>query len=221
MKQLVTVTLAASVFMFGFTSCNDNEKKEANNEAQEVAEASNMATSYMVDASASEITWKGSKPTGTHNGTIEVAKGEVFVNDGELEAGNFVIDMSSIVVLDLEGKSKQNLESHLKGTVEGKEGDFFNINKYPTANFELTGVEMVNGTSMINGNLTIKEKTNNISFPAMIKMQGDQLMIQSETFTLDRTKWDVNYGSKSIFDNLGDSFVDDEMVITINLTATK
>lgn len=221
MKQIAIAACTATLLIFGATSCNENSKKEMNTEAQEVAEASNMAAEYTVDTNASTITWKGEKPTGSHNGTINIAKGKAFVTDGQLEAGSFVIDMTTIVSEDLEGGMKDNLENHLKGTVEGKEGDFFNVNKYPTAEFELTGVSEEGGKTMVNGNLRIKEKTHAISFPATVTMNGDQLTMTSETFELDRTMWDVNYGSKNIFDNLGDKFINDEMELTVTLVARK
>jgi len=221
MKQIAIAACTATLLIFGTISCKENEKKEMNAEAQVVAEASGMSSEYVVDGAASTITWKGNKPTGSHNGTIMVAKGKAFVNSGNLEAGSFVIDMSTLISTDLEGDQKENLENHLKGTVEGKEGDFFNVNKYPTAEFELTGVSEKDGKTMINGNLRIKDKTNNISFPAKVTIDDDNLMIESETFMLDRTLWDVNYGSKNIFDNLGDKFISDEMELTVTLVAKK
>ena len=122
---------------------------------------------------------------------------------------------------DLEGEKKANLEAHLKGTVEGQEGDFFNVNKYPTATFELTGAEAMGDHTMVKGNLTIKDQTNHIEFPANITMDADKVTIESKTFSIDRTKWNVNYGSKSVFDNLGDKFINDEIELTISLVAKK
>ena|SRR5690606_7756540 len=208
------ITLMAFLAV-GTFSCK-NAEKEAEITA-EVAEATETATEYTVDTAASQIMWEGSKPTGSHNGTIKLASGTVHLNNGNVEAGNFVIDMNSISDDDLEGEQKTNLEAHLKGTVEGKEGDFFNVKEFPTAKFEMTGIE----NNVVKGNLTIKDKTNAVEFPATVTMEGDKMMLKSETFELDRTKWDVNYGSKSIFPNLGDKFINDTMKITVSLVATK
>ncbi|MBT0608251.1 YceI family protein [Aequorivita echinoideorum] len=211
------LNLALIAFIgFGATSCKDGNK-ETEMETEEAATASEMAVDYKVDTAASEILWEGSKPTGSHNGTIKLASGTISANQGALEAGNFTIDMKSITDTDLEGEQKTNLEAHLMGTVEGQEGDFFNVNQYPTAMFEMTGAE----NNMIKGNLTIKDKTNAVEFPATVTMDGDKLMIKSEPFTIDRTKWGVNYGSKSVFDNLGDKFINDDMKITVNVVANK
>lgn len=214
-----STTLKITMLAFlavGTFSCKNSEK-ETSAEMEVAAEASEMAVEYTVDATASDIKWEGSKPTATHFGTIKLSSGTFSVHEGKVEAGNFEIDMKTITVEDLEGESKGNLEAHLMGTVEGKEGDFFDANKYPTSSFELTGIE----GNKVFGNLTIKDKTNAIEFPATITIEGDSLKLVSESIELDRTKWGVNFGSKSIFPNLGDKFVSDTMKITMSLIAKK
>lgn len=214
-STFLKITLLAFITVGAF-SCKNNEK-DAEMPVEEAAEATEMATKYSVDTAASTIMWEGSKPTGKHNGTISLSSGTIHLNNGNVEAGEFVIDMNTINDEDLEGKEKSNLEAHLKGTVEGKEGDFFNVNQYPTAKFEMTGIE----NNVVKGNLTIKDKTNAIEFPATVTMDGDKMMLKSETFEIDRTKWDVNYGSKSIFPNLGDKFISDDIKINVSLVANK
>lgn len=214
-----STTLKITMLAFlavGTFSCKNGEK-ETETEIEVAAEASEMAVVYTVDAAASDIKWEGSKPTATHFGTIKLSSGTFSVHEGKVEAGNFIVDMNTITDEDLEGEYKANLEAHLKGTIEGKEGDFFDVNKYPTSSFELTGIE---GNKVL-GNLTIKDKTNAIEFPATITIEGDSLKLVSESFELDRTKWGVNFGSKSIFPNLGDKFVSDAMKITMSLVAKK
>lgn len=202
-------------------ACKDNKKDATTGEEQDVVEATDSASNYTVDTSKSVIMWKGEKPTGTHTGTIKLAGGSVAATDRQLEAGNFTINMNSIEVTDLEGESKANLEAHLKGTVEGKEGDFFNVNEYPEATFEITSIEGTQYEPVVKGNLTIKGKTNNVEFPATVSYPGNTIFLKSKKFMVDRTKWDVNYGSKSIFDNLGDKFINDEMEIQVELHANK
>jgi polyisoprenoid-binding protein YceI len=214
-STFLKISLMAFIAIGAF-ACKNSEK-EAELPMEEVAEATEMAVNYNVDTAASQIMWEGAKPTGTHNGAIKLSSGTVSINNGVVEAGNFVIDMNSIEVQDLEGEQKTNLEAHLKGTVKGQEGDFFNAGQYPNAKFEMTGIE----NNVVKGNLTIKDKTNAIEFPATVTMEGDKMMLKSEGFVIDRTKWDVNYGSKSIFDNLGNKFINDEIKITVSLVATK
>jgi len=219
MKKLL-LNVAMIVFVAtAFTSCKDEKKDATTGEEKDAVAATDSAVDYEVDTEMSVINWMGEKPTGTHTGTIKLSNGTLAVNNEMIEAGKFNIDMNSIENQDLEGEAKANLESHLKGTVEGKEGDFFNVNKYPDATFELTGVTTENGKTMVNGNLTMKEKTNNISFPAAVTFAGDNMTLKSEKFMIDRTKWDVNYGSKSLFDNLGDKFISDNIELQIELQA--
>lgn len=200
----------------GTFACKNTEK-EAEAMIEEAAEASEKASEYNVDTAASQIMWEGAKPTGKHHGTIMLSSGTIHVNNGAVEAGEFVIDMNTINDEDLEGEDKARLEAHLKGTAEGKEGDFFNVKKFPTAKFEMTGIE----NNVVKGNLTIKDKTHAIEFPATTTMEGDTMTLKSETFEIDRTKWDVNYGSKSIFPSLGDKFINDAIKITVSLVAKK
>lgn len=219
-KQFLNIACILLISI-GAVSCKENTKDSETNEVEAVAEASNDATNFTVDTEKSKISWKGEKPTGTHYGTIKIASGTVSAENKDIQAGNFTIDMKTIESEDLEGDSKTNLEAHLMGTVEGKEGDFFNVNAYPTSTFELTSVEGEGGNVTVKGNLTIKDKTNAIEFPATVSFSGDTMLLKSETFTIDRTKWDVNYGSKSIFDNLGDKFISDEIELTVELHASK
>jgi len=221
MKKIILNSALITFVALSYTSCKEKNKDEALQEISEVAEATAEASGFSVDVAKSEISWKGQKPTGTHNGTIKLSSGIVAAVNGELQAGTFTIDMNSIANLDLDGDMKASLENHLKGTVEGKEGDFFDVTKYPTATFELTGVEDENGNITVKGNLTIKDKTNPVAFPAVISITDDTMTLKSSPFMIDRTKWGVNYGSKTIFGDLGDKFINDEIELVIQLYATK
>lgn len=203
-------------------SCKNEVKNETEaKEAEEVTEVTDEAAVYIVSAEESKIEWLGAKPTGSHNGTINVKEGKLLLGNDTVEGGHFVIDMKSIAVEDLEGDQKESLESHLMGTVEGKEGDFFNVQKYPEADFEITNVENKDGKTWLNGNLTLKETTKNISIPVFIETTDEGITLSSETFTIDRTNWNINYGSKSVFDNLGDKFIKDDIELKVTLKGKK
>lgn len=215
--------LVASVLSFAFaTSCKNDKNLNADN-AVEAGAASDEAVSYMVDTAASVIEWTGSKPTGKHNGTIKLSGGNLFMNGDVPESGNFTIDMSTITVLDLKsGDGKEDLEAHLKGANQGADADhFFNTGKFPVGRFEITRVKKADGKTLIEGNLTIKETTKNIKIPASVTIQGDQLTIVSDEFAIDRTLWNVNYGSKSVYDNLGDKFINDNIDLKVTIKASK
>lgn len=221
MKKIFLNAFVIAGFGLALTSCKNDNKEAETKEAQEVATAAEEAVEFKIDTAASVIDWKGEKPTGTHTGTIKLAQGNFKASDSAVESGTFVIDMKSIEVTDLEGDKKSSLEAHLMGTVEGKEGDFFNVNEYPEATFEVTGITEVEGKQMLQGNLTMKEVTKNVSIPVSINKTEDAVEITSEEFSIDRTKWNVNYGSKSVFDGLGDNFINDDITLKLNLKATK
>ncbi|HSP12186.1 MAG TPA: YceI family protein [Salegentibacter sp.] len=221
MKHLASKTFFIAFLGIAITGCKNENNKAKTEEAREAREANVGSENFRVNSDESVIHWKGRKPTATHTGTIKIAEGNFTANDSTIESGNFVIDMKSIEVTDLEGKDRSDLEAHLKGTVEGKEGDFFNTEEFPEATFEITDLTEENGQAMLSGNLTIKEDTKNISFPVRINHSEDQVEITSDEFSIDRTQWKVNFGSKSVFDGLGDNFVYDDINLRIKVIADK
>ena len=222
MKKIIVNAFAIAVIVAGTVSCKGEKKNETDaTAAKEVAAAPAEALKFKVDPGTSVIDWIGSKPTEDHTGTINIESGVVKVA-GDKVTGTFLIDMTSIAVTDLKaGDGKESLESHLKGTVEGKEDHFFNVAKYPTAAFEVTGVVAKEGKKVMQGNLTIRGIKKNIEFPVNYSVNGDTMELTSEEFTINRTDWGVNYGSKSVFDNLGDKFINDDMKIKVSLKAQK
>lgn len=221
MKKLIVNFALAAVIGLGAISCKDKGNDTTASEAKEVIETAVSATNYSIDATKSVINWKGSKPAGSHTGTLKLSEGTLSTIERDIQSGNFTIDMNSLTNTDLEGGMKESLEGHLKGTVEGKEKDFFSVTEHPTASFELTGVTGANGKVTVQGNLTIKGKTQNISFPATVSFPGNDVFLKSDPFMIDRTQWDINFMSKSVFDDLKDKFIDDDIELTVELHGTK
>jgi polyisoprenoid-binding protein YceI len=219
-KNIIKIALFSFVAT-ALVACKDGNKETATTIEKEAKVATAESSDYNVNAEKSIIYWTGSKPTGSHNGTIKIARGILMATETAIEAGKFSIDMNSITDLDLDGDKKENLEAHLKGTVEGKEGDFFNVNEFPFANFEITSVTGEASNATVSGNLTIKGQTHNIKFPAVISRKANDMHLKSDTFSIDRTKWGVNYGSKTIFGDLGDKFINDEIELVVELYASK
>lgn len=225
MKNIALNFCLLTFLLVGVSSCKNNEDKTHQTETKEAQEVKTASESdevhtYAIDQKDSEIKWEGSKAIGTrHHGVILTKDGEFQTKEDQLIGGKILIDMNTIDVQDLEGKDKERLEAHLKGTAEGKEGDFFNVTEFPEAVFEITKVEQAkDDKAMISGNLTLKGETNNISFPAKVTFVKDNKVIKivSDAFKIDRTKWDVNFGSKSVFDNLvSNNIIED--AITLNI----
>ncbi|PWS30809.1 YceI family protein [Pedobacter paludis] len=173
---------------------------------------STKPVTYTVDASKSTITWVGKKVTGSHNGTIALKSGTLNVNGKSVTGGGFIIDMTSIK--DADGSAK--LEGHLKAD------DFFGADKFPTSNFVITKVAGSGANVTVTGNLTIKGITKPLTFPATVAVNGDgTITATAAKIVVDRTKYDIKYGSKSFFESIGDKAIYDEFELAVKLVAKK
>lgn len=167
------------------------------------------------NVSASTIKWTGAKVGGSHNGTITLSDGNLEMKDGMLTGGSFEIDMTTINCEDLQGEYKGKLEGHLKSD------DFFGVEKFPKANFSITkAVPQGPGKYKIEGDLTIKGITKSIKFPAIVEESDDAYTATAE-ITVDRSEYDVKYGSGSFFDGLGDKVIYDDFTLAVSLTTSK
>ncbi len=218
--------LAISMLFVGCKGKTAGETAKTGAASGAAAVATAAATTYNVNTASSKVFWVGSKPTENHNGTIDVAGGQLSVTDGKLVSGNFTLNMSSITVTDLAaGEGKEDLEGHLKGLSEKNADHFFNVTKYPTADFVITKVDALpaggDATHNITGDLTIKSTKKSITFPANVNIAEGKISAITPPFKINRTEWGVNYGSKSIFDDLKDKFINDDISLNIQLEASK
>lgn len=174
----------------------------------------NKAT-YTLDTGASKVEWLAKKVTGQHNGMVNLKEGSFDFEDGKLTGGAFTVDMTSITCLDLSGEYKGKLEGHLKSD------DFFGVATYPTATFKITkAVPQGPGKYKVVGDITIKGTTEDIQFPATLE-EKDGKVTGTATLTLDRSKFNVRYGSGSFFDDLGDKTIYDNFDLTVSVVASK
>jgi polyisoprenoid-binding protein YceI len=164
-------------------------------------------TEKKVNVKDSKVTWKGYKVTGEHEGTINLKSGTLMFDGDNLVGGNFVMDMTTINTTDLEGEYKTKLDGHLRSA------DFFGVEKFPTANLEFVNVSGSNGNYKIQAKLTIKETTKTIEFPLTIK--DNMAMANVE---IDRTEYDIKYGSSSFFDDLKDKAIYDNFDLNVTLS---
>lgn len=166
-----------------------------------------------IDTSKSVIEWKGSKVVGSsHNGKIKIKSGEVNFNGDKPMGANVVIDMNSITNDDLPKKKQPRLVGHLKSD------DFFDVKKYPEAKLSLNKFKKKTKTSYeVSGTLTLKNKTKPISF--IVKSANSKTTTSQFTanLTIDRTKWDVRYGSGKFFKGLGDKMISDDIELKVTL----
>ncbi len=155
-----------------------------------------------VDLQKSTFSWLGKKIAGEHHGTVILKSGHVEQEKGKLKSAEFVVDLSTIDVVDLDGEFKTKLLTHLKSP------DFFDIEKYPTAALKFKEIK----AGVATADLTIKGKTNPVTF----KLKEDKMGYKG-TLKFDRTKFDMIYNSKNFFKSLGDKIINDEVSVDFNV----
>ena len=208
MKSIKVITLLLTLSMFSFQSfacktCGCSSKKDSHSHGENSIKKD-------IDISKSTVKWVGKKVTGSHEGNISIKEGHIHFDDNAFTGGNIVIDMSTIECTDLDGDSKQNIENHLSSD------DFFGVKKYPTANLEVISAEKVKYSKnkyRVKGILEIKSIKNDVEFEVVI----DNSLAKVE-LVIDRTKYDIKYGSGSFFDNLGDKMIYDDFNLSVSLT---
>lgn len=175
---------------------------------------------YQVDIEKSKVEWYAKKVSGKHNGTIRFSGGELRNDHGKI-TGSFEIEMSTIENVDIESKeNRTKLENHLKSA------DFFEVEKFPKAKFVVTSVVPVDTvtdsgfTHKVSGMLTIKDKTNPIEFGTEMLMEGNLITCTGEMI-IDRTEYDVRYGSKKFFKDIGDKMIYDDFTLKFTLVLAK
>lgn len=161
-----------------------------------------------INTEESTVLWTGKKVTGQHTGTIGIKSGSLKFNNGTLSGGNITIDMNSITCTDLREKGAQKLVGHLKSD------DFFGVPNHPTAELNITTVAISRerNSYQITADITIKEITKSITFTASVGVNE-----ASAKIIIDRTDFDVKYGSGSFFDDLGDKTIYDDFELEIKL----
>ncbi|WP_303315568.1 YceI family protein [Flavivirga abyssicola] len=183
----LVVLTVVTLFTLSFTAIDKNKKE--------------------IKTDKSKVVWKGYKVTGSHEGTIAIQSGFLNFEGDKLTGGEFVIDMTTINTTDLDGEYKGKLDGHLKSD------DFFGVAAHPTAKLVFVKVKTTGKNSYeVTGDLTIKGKTNPITFA--ISVYGNKA---TATLKVDRTKYDVKYGSTSFFEGLKDKAIYDEFDLVSDL----
>jgi len=181
-----------------------------------VAQDKPMTASYKVDSTASTVKWTGKKITGEHTGKLTVKDGSLTFAGDLITAGEVNVDMNSLTITDIPATDENNakLLGHLKSP------DFFNVAKYPDAKLVITSSEKTKTGLKVKGSLTFIGKTNPIEFDAKVTKSDSSVNAKSD-LKIDRTKWDLKYGSDSFFKGLGDKAINNEFHLSVDLTAKK
>ena len=170
-----------------------------------------------ISPAESSISWVGRKVTGSHAGTVPVKDGEVMLNGEAIASGRFGIDLAGVKVTDIpDPKNNSKLVGHLKSP------DFFSAELFPTVQFTIdSATPMVNPlptgeNTTIKGTLSIKGISKPVEFPARVAIK-DGVAEATGKAKLDRTQWDIRYGSGKFFQGLGDKLIYDEFEVDFQL----
>lgn len=200
MKKISVIALVGVGLLVA--SCNSKEKTDTT-VATEQAVAESKGEMLTVDAATSVVNWKAFHKGGfaPRWGTLNVKSGDLSIEGGQVVAGNFNIDMTSIKVdpasVTEKDKKPADLEAHLKNP------DFFNVEKNPTSDFKITSVAdlkeapadaVAGANKTVSGNLTLLGKTMNVTFPAKVDVVDNTAAIQAK-FTVNRTDWGIKFGT--------------------------
>jgi polyisoprenoid-binding protein YceI len=165
------------------------------------------AQTKKIDATKSTIEWLGKKVTGQHNGTVNFKEGALVFKGKKLVGGSFVVNMNTLTATDLTGEYKDKLDGHLKAD------DFFGTEKFPTATLVFKKITpKTAGFYVVTADLTIKGITKPVTFDLIIAKNT-----ATTTLVVNRTVYDIKYGSKSFFDSLGDKAISDEFELKVSL----
>ncbi len=162
---------------------------------------------YAINNADSKVVWSAQKVTGSgHTGTVAIKEGGLQLAGGKIVGGKFTLDMTSITTTDLSGGMAKKLIGHLNSE------DFFATEKHPTANLAIISQD----GNTVKASLTIKGITQEISFPVELNA-ADGVLKAKANIEIDRSKFDVRYGSDSFFDNLGNKAIDNIIKYEVSL----
>jgi polyisoprenoid-binding protein YceI len=176
---------------------------------------------YSVDREKSSVEWTGRNINTKHTGTIDISGGELIVRNGQLAGGSITLDMGTIRNQNLQDSTlNMLLVKHLMSE------DFFCVERFPSAGFEVTGCQFLEQSTpgtpnyLLTGKLTLKGISKEITVPAFVSPgEGGTIKAQS-WFDIDRTEWNIIYGSGKLFEKLGMHLVNDKITLELFLTAS-
>ncbi|MDN3694612.1 YceI family protein [Chryseobacterium tructae] len=213
-KKLFSLAIPALFVAAVMVSCKKD--KPLTSEGNEVTTTKD-GNQYTLDTLNSKVEWKGYKvfksENTSHFGTIKFESGDVTVKDGKLESGKFVADMNSLTSVDLKDSPEDmgKLNGHLKS------GDFFEVEKFPTASYEITKVTPApegDYNTLLDGNLTIKGITKPVQFKANVSVKDGDVSIATEPKDIKREEFGVKFQAPA-----ENGVIKDEVTLQINVKA--
>jgi polyisoprenoid-binding protein YceI len=215
MNNKLSITHFFLIIASLFFGCGGAVKEENKNDVSASSLSLHVGNGkkFIIDTKESVVTWKGSSVGGSHTGYVDISKGELMIENGQLMGGAVEIDMNTIE--DKDYGRDNGLVKHLK------DPDFFDVKKFPTSAITITKAEAINAEQInVTGNLTIKGITHTVTFPANMEIK-DGIVKANCKLVIDRTLWGIRYNSGKFFDNLKDEVISDSIEFNIKIVAKK
>jgi rhodanese-related sulfurtransferase/polyisoprenoid-binding protein YceI len=176
---------------------------------------------FIIDNALSTIKWEGRNPSTSHFGTVGISEGSIRIVNGTV-SGKIEVDMNSIHNMNLEGDELQPvLEAHLRSD------DFFFTSMFPKAILtlkEVTPLETLWQTTPnvhVKGELILRGVSAALDFDMTANLVDENMLTLEGHFDIDRTRWNIIYGSTRFFEHLGMHKVFDLISIQIRIAAVK
>ena len=203
MKKILFTILISS---FAFGQLLNNSEKEVipvkkNTDIIRQVDESLISPMIILDPVKSRFVWNGGLKFGpkTHNGKLRLLNGNIFLDQQSI-SGDVVINMLSLNNSELVGTSSERLVGHLRSA------DFFDVEQYPTAKLSIKKSKVIEKLNdgrykmLIDGDMTVKSKTNSISFEAIIDLDSD-VKTANGVLIFNRNDFDVQYRSEMHLDD--------------------
>ncbi|MFM7088221.1 MAG: YceI family protein [Candidatus Paceibacterota bacterium] len=221
--MVVILVLVVVVLVVGYVFLNQNSSNMAKVNMPESPAPASISSelengTYTFQSSKSKIMWAGKKTLVAEwidEGLINLSTGSLVVENGGISSGSVVVDMNTITAQKTgSGGGQDKLVAHLKSA------DFFDVAKFGNSVFNMSSIVKNGDMYQVTGDLTIKGKMEKITFPANIYMGDGKVFVEAE-IVVDRSKFDVRFGSKSFFNDLGNNIIDDNFTLKMKLVGTK
>ena len=172
-----------------------------------------------VDPTKSTLKWHAEKVTGKHDGTVRISGGVVLLKGNDIIGGSIEVEMNTIDDLDMQGEYHDKLVNHLKSD------DFFAVATFPKALLLIKKVVPIADKKgaenyIVTADLMIKGITKEITFPAIIVVNKSEVIANAE-LNVNRVNYGIKYGSKTIFETIGDKAINDDFNIKVRIVASK
>ena len=224
MKTLLPITLLLLIIGgYLYFSRNNKEASDANKPTASISEIEGQEASkdlegtFVFDTNESTAKWTASKKiikNYVDTGSIKIKTGFATFKEGKIENGEILFDMTSI-----SGETTSNTKAPVtKLTDHLKSEDFFDVEKYPIATYKVTSSQKVENGYILSGELTLTGKTNPLDIKVQTAMENGNAIIAGLA-EVDRSKWEIKYGSDSFFDDLGDNVINDIFTLEFKIVA--